>query len=84
MTLHAKLDKLIQCKLGPQPQKKKLTCFNCGQEGHFTNHCSYSKENKEGVPKGNDSWKQVAPKNGKPKQKCFKGKLCKWCGKCAQ
>jgi len=76
MTLHAKVDKLIQRAPAPQQQKKKkLTCFNCGQERHYANHCPCPKENKEGAPKSDEKRKPVSWKRC-PKEWRTRRKVC--------
>ena len=86
MTLHAKMDKLIQAKVN---WRKKHTCFRCGKEGHFAHQCPQAqekpKEKKDVVEeKKLLSWKRIALKAGDPEEKLFKGKSWKWCAMCSR
>ena len=71
ITLHAKLDMLMQHLVLAKRKKKICTCFCCGQEGYLIRSSLQALEEKQGVMLKEDkkiSWMNVAPKSGEPEK----------------
>ena len=54
--------------------KKKVICYNCGEEGHYSNRCPNPKKGKGDGKVKAKSWKVVPPGKGESTTKKVKGK----------